>query len=432
MKKVPFPSPNPSPSLKNFYLYGCQKMKAVFENDMERGRGHARLRLTEVADMAAGNWRFSLCRASDQTYMGRSGWQNSEDFIEPETYTANEQELVLHIGPSVVNNLDVNENYRLSLAAEGAAPQRAVMAITSLNSSMMDATDKLAAAPQKATPPPAPEPEPEPQPEPRPEPESDLLPEPPPPTPAKSSMPIILLVLLLLVAAAGGAWWFTKQKSMPVQANAETSTPEQKSEQPKPEPAKPEEKPAKAEAPKPEEPKKETPKAEAKPEEPKAEAPKPVEPKAEAPKPAEPKPEAKTEAPKPAPAAPPSARDQVRQFFGGTPGGQTAMALYGKLPAASPEEQDAAYRLLLFAADEKQEAAYVPLARSMDPTTPPFGSISKDAAEAWAWYAKAAPNSPEAAQALQNLKGWLEAEAGKNNQKAIDWINKITAAAGKK
>ncbi len=366
-------------------------MKAAFKNDLERGRGYARLLLTEITDPSVGNWRFSLCRSTDHTYLGRSDWQNSEDFMEAEAYTFNGDELALHIGPDIVDRLSANENYRIALQGADQNVQHAVMAITDLNQTLMTGAGRVSgdvpkiqptmtAPPEVPLSPPVAEP---------------VLPDPLPtamPAPApegKSKLPFILAAVLILALAGGGAWWaMTKDAKAPLTAESKKEDTPQPIE------------PKKEDASQPVEPKKE-------------DTPQPVEPKKETAEPAKPQ------------SVPLSPREQVRQFFSGSPTAQSAMELGSKLPQATAEDQDALYRLWSFAADEGNLQAHLLLAQSVDPAQAAWGSIKKNGAEAWKYYAKVAPTLPEAAKAMQGLKLWMEQQATKGNREALGWIQKI-------
>ena len=386
-------------------------MKAAFENNMERGRGYALLRLSEVANPSSGGWRFSLCRGSDMTYLGRSGWQNSEDFIEPETYTADGDELILHIGPDVVNRLDTNENYRIALQSDSEPSQKATFAITTLNRTLMDAQGHISAETAKKTVAPAPPPRPAPEPEPAPEENAPIVPPPLAEIPKKNQLPIILAALLvLLLLVGGGTYWFlSKQRGAPETEPPAPVTQEEKQEE-KPEPAKAE----------PPEPVQQEEKQDAKTEPAQAAPPEPATPE---------------EKPEPAKAAPPvvrSTREQANQYLRGNPTGQGARELAATLQQSSAEDQDAVFRLWYFAADAGDPAACLSLARAVDPALPAWGSIRKNGAEAWNLYAKALPQHPEAADAQRTLKQWLEQEAAKGNREATGWIRKIAEDSAKK
>ena len=93
--------------------------------------------------------------------------------------------------------------------------------------------------------------------------------------------------------------------------------------------------------------------------------------------------------------------------------------------AAKAETQDAVYRLLYFAAQQGDAEATFALAQCVDPNTPAFGTIPKDAREAWKHYAAVLQQKPETTRAVQALKTWLENEAGKGNILAQQWIESI-------
>ena len=126
----------------------------------------------------------------------------------------------------------------------------------------------------------------------------------------------------------------------------------------------------------------------------------------------------------------PGVREQVRQFLSDQQASaQEAMTLYRSLSqppdGAKPETQDSVYRLLYFASQKGDIEAAFALARCVDPLTPAFGTISKDAHEAWARYAAVVSKKPEAAHDMQALKAWLENEAGRGNTLARQWIDAI-------
>jgi hypothetical protein len=373
-------------------------MKATFENTMERGRGYARLRLSEVTDASSGGWRFSLCRASDMTYLGRSGWQNSEDFTEPEAYTTEGDNLILHIGPDVVDKLDPNENYRIALQSDTQSSQKATFAITTLNRTLMDAQGHVASGTAKKTAAAPPPPQAVPDAEPAPVDTAPPLPPPVPEAPAKSRSPLVLAaLLLLLLAGGGGAYWYMTQAKAPPPVEMDAGN--KAEEALKAEEARKAEEASKAE--------------EARIAEEKRKAEEAL--KAE---------EAKT--------PPPSARVQASEYLSrrdATP--QGARDLAHQLPKSSAEEQDAAYRLWLFADMKGDLSASLELARAVDPTLPAWGTIAKNGAEAWRLYAKAAPQHPDAANALRNLKEWMETEAQRGNKEATGWIRTLAEDAAK-
>lgn len=370
-------------------------MKALFDDNTERGRGYACFRLTEVLglDASGTDWTFSLLCASEQQYLGKEGWQESEEFHEPDIATASNGELVLYVGPQVVDRLLVNENYRIFVKTKGSGTQYATLAITSISQSLGVGAGNVSiytAPPKPAAPvapvaPPVPEAELEPTPGVKPEAADEpaaveTIPSPASATaqtssPAGSSKGLLMAgVALCLLLAAGGGWWFmNSQKDAAPPADV-----------------------AKADPP-------------------------------TAPTP----PVAATPAvPATPPAAAPvvqSAREQARAFFAGQPTPQAAMELAGKLGSGTEEEQDALYRLYYYAAEEKLPAAYAPLAKAADPTQPQWGSIPKDAVEAWTLYQRLAATDPAAQQAMDNLKKWLDAQTANGNKEAEAWNAAITA-----
>ncbi|MBO4313914.1 MAG: hypothetical protein J5838_06415, partial [Desulfovibrio sp.] len=97
-----------------------------------------------------------------------------------------------------------------------------------------------------------------------------------------------------------------------------------------------------------------------------------------------------------------------------------AWELSKELDKATAEQQDAVYRLLYFAASGNVAESFVSYARCLDPAEPAWGSIKKDAAEAWEYYRKA--GTPEAAEAMKKMKEWTEAAAKAGNRDAAAWL----------
>lgn len=159
----------------------------------------------------------------------------------------------------------------------------------------------------------------------------------------------------------------------------------------------------------------EEPKAEAPVEEPKAETPV-EEPKAETPVE---EPKAKTPAEEPKTVVL-SAKEQISAFLkdkSRTP--QKAMELLDSLEIKTKEEQDAAFKLIYFAAMKDETAAIRRYAECMDPRTEQWGSIKKDAVEAYEYYGKI--NDSEAQSAL---KSYLD-EKATTDATAKEWLEKI-------
>jgi hypothetical protein len=355
-------------------------MKVHCDNDATRGRGHARFVCSEISGTAA-QYTFSLCRASDQTFLGKSGWQSGEEKHSPDSQRANGAEVILFVGPSITDALDDNENYRLTIYAEGMSAQASVFSITNLNRGLRSGAgvvQMVAPRPDPAPPATAPEVLPEPEvalPEPEPQ---DVPPEPPPPAGKTKSGGLVAVGVLLALALAGTAVWWFALREQPREAPPQTG--EQPQDRPESTPRQPPEPP-----------------------------------------------QAKEDAQPPA--QPLSAREQVRQYLGGAPTVQGAMDLSRSLTASQKElpleTQDSVYRLLYFAARNGDADAKLQLAKIADPLTPAWGSLRKNAAEAWRNYGAVAPQKPEAAQAMQDLKKWLEDETARGNAEARAWIEDI-------
>jgi len=211
----------------------------------------------------------------------------------------------------------------------------------------------------------------------------------------KSSLGLIISIvaaILVLGGGAGGYFLMSQDKPAVEEPKAEAPVEEPKAETPVEEP--------KAETPV-EEPKAETPV-----EEPKAKT--PVE-----------EPKAKTPAEEPKTVVL-SAKEQISAFLkdkSRTP--QKAMELLDSLEIKTKEEQDAAFKLIYFAAMKDETAAIRRYAECMDPRTEQWGSIKKDAVEAYEYYGKI--NDSEAQSAL---KSYLD-EKATTDATAKEWLEKI-------
>ncbi|MDR2744834.1 MAG: hypothetical protein LBB66_06545 [Desulfovibrio sp.] len=386
-------------------------MKVQFVNDGQRGRGHACFVCADVIEPPA-KFSFSLCRASDMTFLGKSGWQNAEEKHIPDDWAQKNNAAVLYIGPAVVDFLDENENYRLTLFAGGLSPQKAAFSIATINRSLREgpglvqgAVSGEAPSEEEQTQPPAgPEQQPADAREPAVE-EPVIM---PPPVGSSNKFPAALAVVLaLLLLLGGGFWWYVRQ-------SAETPPIGRDAVQQAPDTAKtPENAPEQVQK-----------------DEPEAERAGSGIPGAEQILPGTQATDETPETPvgdtKPAPGV----REQVRQFLRDQQASaQDAMTLYRTLSqtpdGARPETQDSVYRLLYFASQKGDVEATFALARCVDPATPVFGTIPKDAREAWIHYAAVVQEKPEAAHAMQTLKAWLENEADRGNALARQWIDAI-------
>ena len=129
----------------------------------------------------------------------------------------------------------------------------------------------------------------------------------------------------------------------------------------------------------------------------------------------------------PEPQAPTAGTEvRVQSFFNGgerTP--QAAARLSRELPAGTPAEQDAVYRLYYFAGENGESSVLMDYAACLDPGKPQWGSIDKDAPAAWELYEKAKGTQPQAASAQQALRTWLEQKAAAGDARAARWLRDI-------
>jgi hypothetical protein len=109
---------------------------------------------------------FMLKRASDQKNLGASGWREEERFFPPLRAAEQDGNLLLHIGPEVVDHLDLRETYAFYLNWPGLEqPLRAVLRVSDLLYSPLNeagsikSSDPAAppAPPEVFTPPPQPQ-----------------------------------------------------------------------------------------------------------------------------------------------------------------------------------------------------------------------------------------------------------------------------------
>ena len=354
-------------------------MKALYQNDTDKGAGYGIFRLEQVStsDAAA---RYALMRSSDQKSLHPGGWEDTECTLAPDSVMLKADGLCLCVGPDVVARLDQLNTYRLVYLPSSGPAEKAVLNLGHIIYAPTGGANVVGAPVVKAAPVPVPVPVAEP------EPVSEPAPELPPQT-AKKGVPggKFALPILIILGMAFGAYLALKDKMA-----AEQAAPEQPVvEQAAPEQA-----------------------AEAKTEEPS--------PPAEDPVPAE----------KP---APPTAQqavipplDQARQFLRSGGSADEAMSLALRLPE-SPEGRDATFLLAETAAEQGHAGAMLELAEFYDPQSQkPRGSILADAEQAWIWYGKAEQaGRAEAADRRAALRSWLESEASKGSAEAADVLRRL-------
>ena len=372
-------------------------MKIRYENDSVKGPGFGVLHCSEEM-FSAGDYVFSIQRATDHCFLGESDWSSQRVYLKPAAQHIEQNELLLFIGKQVVDALDTQENYRVSIQAPSGAPLNGRLQVSDVAYSASGTSFGMRApAASAASAVSAVEADPA---------EAVVLPESPveelpvetlamdsqekadPPVVEKKRSPVLLIVGILLLAALLGfaAWKFLgpKEPMTPVSQTA------------------------------PEAPEKKTPESEkATPEKPAAAPEAPATP-------------ATTPPTTPATAAPQTPEQRVTLFFGGkdrTP--EQAAALSRELPVATKADQDAVYRLYYFASENGELSVIMNYAACLDPSKPQWGNINKDAQAAWELYARAKATQPEAAAAQQNLKTWLEREAAGGSAQAKLWLNAL-------
>ncbi|MBQ9406664.1 MAG: hypothetical protein IJU37_08035 [Desulfovibrio sp.] len=121
---------------------------------------------------------------------------------------------------------------------------------------------------------------------------------------------------------------------------------------------------------------------------------------------------------KAAEAARADARGRVATFFAGTRSPEGAMQLAGELATDTPEQQDAVFRLYYYAAEQDHAEGALKCAQCLDPSRPAWGSIKKDAAEAWYYYGKHADGK----DARERMKAWVQEAANKGDVNARQWM----------
>lgn len=354
-------------------------MKITYSDDTRRGPGHGILTCRE-ADFPAGAWSMAILRASDQASLAGAGnggglWVGETRFLPVTAEPAPGGGLTVLLGPEVVDALDPLEQYQVTLKPEQGEPLKARLQVRGITYSPDGALDNTGA--RAVAPAPAAEATPQPQAPAEPEPaappqvETPLTIAPPRPPAARRLSPVLVAVLAAVLLAGGlGAWKFFDARAREEAAALSGGE--------------------------------------------------------AAPAPSGGNGAAGTSLP----ATPKTAEEQVRAFFSGPDvTAAAALKLAAELPKASPAEQDAVYRLYYFAAESEAPGAFLPYAACLDPAAPPWGSIDKDAAAAYAAYAKAAASDAKAAKAAleaqTRLRAWLDREAAAGNARARAWLQEL-------
>ena len=345
-------------------------MKAAYKDDMIKGPGFGVIEFKEALFPAA-PWRISLQRASDQKFLtaqGNGHWAGESISI-PLEGNLNEDGTVLElfIGPPIVDSLDTQQPYRVTLSGADGESLRAPFRPLAITFSQREGLDNTARAKIKEQAPQKPQ---------APSTEkkiteaaqsSEIKPSTPGPeekkpeiiqlektAPAQGSkakrwLPIILA---LLIIGAALAWFIPKFMNNERGQSAQQSKPPTHVE---------------------------------------------------------------------------SAEAQVKKFFSqASPTAQGALALAEKLPKTDSASQDALYRLYYFAAEKNDSKAFLPYGNCLNPAMSAWGTIRKNAPDAMKAYEQALKANPEAAQkAIDDLMNWLNKEAAAGNSEAAAWLGQL-------
>lgn len=346
-------------------------MRAVINADPARGAGCGIIEIHDAAvafgsgssSHASGESSgpvpaFVISRASDGKHLSASGWQVSESPLRPDAWDSDGGKLRMAVGPTVVDEIDSLDAYRLTLPSVGVC----ALALGQLRYSNIEGGRGVGIY---SPPAPVPAPTPEPSPEPL-EPESNEAPldmqapqslQAAPESKGKTGLIIVALVLLL--AAGVACWWFFLR------------APEQGEQSTKPLPAQ-------------------------------SAAPAAASPAAN----------------KTSLSALAAAREQLRGEA--LPEVSLALAKPLRKAEATPEECDAAFLLFEDAAQKGNAEAMFFVGQFYDPGfVLPRGSIPADAAQAKRWYDAAAQKEiKEALSALQALRAYLQGAATKGDKDA--------------
>jgi hypothetical protein len=91
-------------------------MQATYQNHQYSRPGFGVLLINGLEGVHyAGDARFRLERMSDHLFLENSGWGKKQPWLSPSLATFRDGELRLLLGPSVVNQLEINASYRLYL-----------------------------------------------------------------------------------------------------------------------------------------------------------------------------------------------------------------------------------------------------------------------------------------------------------------------------
>lgn len=382
-------------------------MKVRYYDDTLRGPGCGAL-VCEEGDFVEGAYDVSLQRASDRNFCAMEGdWQEPEALLRLEGQLDAASSLMLPLPSAVVNTLATTDTYRVTVTPVGSAHRdvgRLTIDAISYSKEGPLGHTVVVADPKKAPEPVVQEPEPqEKAPETSPNEEPPIVLQPPrTPERRQSWLPILLLGVCLLLAGLG-FWYYQTTKTEEPEANIQESA---KAAKAVPERT-PEKTPEKAQAKAPEQ------KAVPDVQKEKSQNAAPVH-------------AAPAASPKQEAVLPLTVEEEVVRFFKSSDrSGAKAVELAKRLSHTTVAEQDALFRLYYFAGEHGGKDILLDYAACLDPSKPAWGTIEKNAPDAWRIYdkAKADPELAGKAEAAQTaLRAWLREEETKGSAKAREWL----------
>jgi hypothetical protein len=129
-------------------------VQAIYQNHQYSRPGYGLLLIHGLDGVRySGDVRFRLERIADHLFLANSGWGKNQQWLAPSLATFREGEMRLLLGPSVVNQLEINAGYRLYLDFGDGSPEagNAVFQITEIMQST--APPETAASPPPPPPP---------------------------------------------------------------------------------------------------------------------------------------------------------------------------------------------------------------------------------------------------------------------------------------
>lgn len=346
-------------------------MKAVYK-DKKDSPGYGFLILSEEL-FPAPPWKISLQRSSDQNFLASKGkWAGESIFIPLEGEAKDDGSLELSINPEIVDSLSPQDQYKITLKGSDGSDLTSRLKVNSITFSREEERDNTAknqdAKPDRAIPETSPQEKIETsEVETKPEVETtpnDNLQMPAPESPGGSRSWRWLVVLISVIVIGGLLAWVL----MNFLPDKQTGTSPEVS----------------------------TPQTQGN------------------------KPSAQDMAK--------SAAERVKEFFANsTPEPHAALNLAETLPKSDQSDQDAIYRLYYFAMTNNDLEAFLPYGNCLDPSTPQWGTIKKNASDAMKAYEKAEQFDAEAARkAQENLLDWLNKQAEAGDTQAKQWLKEIT------